>query len=182
MAEMENNKKDIFDDLVDFIYGKRNRIKDEFDRKYSSDYTFTASNCYDNDWGDCRHHSGINIKSKASGKEYFIGFTGLNFDSGSQNIHSSIGRVQLFIGDGNPNKSIKRISEIKYPGKKDNSLLQVLGTGIYDGRIVINTGYRICGNRKSKDIMLDNPDAIEEFCAKIVEFIKKYENNELMSR
>lgn len=175
MTDMKNNKKDIFDDLVDFICGKRKEIKDEFDRKYKSDFIFTASNCHDNDWGDCRHHSGINIKSNKSGKEYFIGFTGLNFDSGSQNVHSSIGRVQLFIGDGNPNRGIKIISEIKYPGKKDNSLREVLETGIYDGRSVLNTGYKICGNRKSKDILLDNSDAIEEFCDKIVEFIKKYE-------
>ena len=175
MAEKENNK-DIFDDLVDFIRGKRKEIIDEFNRKYESDFTFTDSNCRDNDWGDCRHHSGINIKSKKSEKKYFIGFIGLNFDSTSQNIHSSIGRVQLFIGNGDPNKGVKYFSDIKYPRcEKGSTMLEVLKTNKYDDRIVLNTGYRICGNRKTGDKLLDNPT---EFCDKIIEFIKRYEKNE----
>lgn len=176
-----NEEDDILDVLACFIEEKRDEIIEEFKSQKElnkSEFKFKISPSngknYDHDWGDCRHHIGIDITSE-TGNKYFIGFTGLNYDSDTRNIHSSIGRVQLFIGDGNPNKDIKMMSEIKYPSKKDNTMLEVLITKKYDDHIVLNTGYRICGNKKTGDKLLNNT-TIADFCKDVIQFIEGYED------
>lgn len=173
MAEKE--ELDVFDELCNCIKEKRQLIKKTFEENFESDFRFTYSIAHDNKFGDCRHHIGINIQSKQN--KYFIGFTGLNIDEDTGNIHSSIGRIQLFIGDGNPNiQHDKNCWQINYPNKKSTTIRN----NQYTNKSVFNTGYRLFGNRKSGDILLTEENVLE-FCNVIIKYIKIYEKNKIIS-
>ena len=73
------------------------------------------------------HHIGINFYVNGN-QCYYIGFNGLNCDISKGNIHSSEGRIQLFTGDGHPNKVLdkkNKIIKISYPSTSEDRLIQL---------------------------------------------------------
>lgn len=172
---------DVLDMLDEQIKNSRNLIKEGLSKASGArEYKISNFDVTDKKNGDWRHHTGVNIVSKNQ-KDYFIGFSGLNIDASSGNIHSSIGRIQLFIGNGSPNQRHVVDKEvwfkINYPCTTDPKL----EIGRYDDRKILNTGYRIFGNRKSGDILLDKNN-IEKFCELIVNFIEEYEKNMVITK
>lgn len=126
-------------------------ITEAFHKKHRYALKTGKMNSFYND--DC-----IGINFYVNGNQcYYIGFNGLNCDISKGNIHSSEGRIQLFTGDGHPNKVLdkkNKIIKISYPSTSEDSLIQLLKKEdfLLEKDNVYYTGYKVMG--ESDDILL----------------------------